>query len=581
MSRLHRSNLARTAVAIDEEALQAVRKRFRASQFMRFVFRPLSLSVLVLALLVGMLALISGVTLDQRWSTLTIFLFFVVLEAIYTTNWLRHPERLQIDRTAYRGAELLIILIAVRLVSWIIFDEGLPDVAQLQLFLGNPLILFLNGPFFVSLLLTLIAWRLAVILSTIFSDLEVSEFELRFYSLPLAQRKAIGEDQPIQAGRRRLVGNFARYWIWGGILLAATVGLSRLDFSSIDSIKNPLIMGGLGFKPGHLVILLLYFGLGFWLLSQAKLMEMNARWLVNGISKDDQMERSWQRSSLLILLLIGLIAAFLPIGPSLAISRILGAAIYVLFFFVNILILLITLPLALILALLSRRPIGEFEPPPQITPEALAESTPPTLSSFGEMVVMVLSSAFWSIFVVLLVLALLFFLRERKSSVQGKSAVSIWRQFVLWLSDLWQQFRLRAKAIRIQLPVQMVREEKDEKSTKAKKRWRFIRLGGLTPREQIRYFYLSTVRRAGEQGVQRDSAETPLEFAKDLKDGWPEVEEEVEELTDAFLKARYSDDPVVSEDIPEVKETWKDVRSQIRKRPSPIDNVPDEESDGE
>ena len=581
MSRLHRSNLARTAVTIDEEALQEVRKRFRASQFMRFVLRPLSLSILVLTLLVGMLAILTGVTLDERWSALTIFLFFVVLEAIYTTNWLRHPDRLRLDRSAYRGAELLLILIVVRLFSWILFDEGLPDTAQLQLFLGNPLIFFLNGPFLVSLLLTLVAWRLAVVLSTIFNDLEVSEFELQFYSLPLVQRKALGDDQPIQAGRRQLVGNFARYWIWGGVLLAATVGLSRLDFRSIDSIKNPLVMGGLGFEPEHLVILLLYFGLGFWLLSQAKLMEMNARWLVNGITKDDQMERNWQRSSLLILLLVGLFAAFIPIGPNLAISRILAAAIYTLVFVINILILLATLPLALILALLSRRPIGEIEPPPQITPEALAEGTPPTLSALGETVVMVLSSAFWTIFVVLLVLALLFFLRERKSGLKGKSAASIWRQFILWLSDLWQRLRLRARAIRIQLPVRIVGEDKDDKGAGVKKRWRFIRLGGLPPREQIRYFYLSTVRRAGERGVQRDSAETPLEFAEDLKDGWPEVEEEVEELTDAFLKARYSDDPIMSGDIPEVKETWKDVRRQIRKRPSPADDDSDQESDGE
>jgi hypothetical protein len=129
--------------------------------------------------------------------------------------------------------------------------------------------------------------------------------------------------------------------------------------------------------------------------------------------------------------------------------------------------------------------------------------------------------------------------------------------------------------------MQIVREDKDEKGTETKKGWRFIRLGGLPPREQIRYFYLSTVRRAGERGVPRNSAETPLEFAEDLKDGWPEVEEEVEELTDAFLKARYSDAPVVSEDVPEVKETWKDVRRQIRKRPSPIDSLSDEESDGE
>ena len=94
-------------------------------------------------------------------------------------------------------------------------------------------------------------------------------------------------------------------------------------------------MSHLGLQPALLIAMLLYFGVGFWLLSQAKLMEMNARWLVNNITKDEQMERTWQRSSLFTLVLVGLVAAFLPIGPTLAISRILGALIQVIFFILN------------------------------------------------------------------------------------------------------------------------------------------------------------------------------------------------------------------------------------------------------
>ena len=71
--------------------------------------------------------------------------------------------------------------------------------------------------------------------------------------------------------------------------------------------------------------------------------------------------------------------------------------------------------------------------------------------------------------------------------------------------------------------------------------WRFIRLNALSAREQIRYFYLSTVRRAGERGVPRDRSETPSEFAADLKENWPEAEVDIEALTDAFLHAHGGD----------------------------------------
>jgi hypothetical protein len=96
--------------------------------------------------------------------------------------------------------------------------------------------------------------------------------------------------------------------------------------------------------------------------------------------------------------------------------------------------------------------------------------------------------------------------------------------------------------------------------------WRFIRLRGLSTREQIRYFYLSTVRRAGQRGVERGQSETPLEYASDLKSGWPEVEGEVDDLTDAFLEARYSRKSIGDNRLGRIKQTWKLVRTAVKKR---------------
>ena len=113
---------------------------------------------------------------------------------------------------------------------------------------------------------------------------------------------------------------------------------------------------------------------------------------------------------------------------------------------------------------------------------------------------MIFSSAFWSILVVILVLALIFFLRERRNLSQSKSAAAIWQQFVAWLKESWWRLRLRVQAGRLQLPIQLMREKKREKSGERwKPPWRFIRLSGLSPREQIRYFLpLNCASRWGE-----------------------------------------------------------------------------------
>jgi hypothetical protein len=93
-----------------------------------------------------------------------------------------------------------------------------------------------------------------------------------------------------------------------------------------------------------------------------------------------------------------------------------------------------------------------------------------------------------------------------------------------------------------------------------------LRLNSLSPRERIWYFYLSTVKRAAEKGVVRGKAETPLEFSADLKAEWPEAEEDLDALTDAFLAARYSRREPGEEDVNPVKKRWRQVKSSLRRR---------------
>jgi hypothetical protein len=57
-----------------------------------------------------------------------------------------------------------------------------------------------------------------------------------------------------------------------------------------------------------------------------------------------------------------------------------------------------------------------------------------------------------------------------------------------------------------------------------------------------------------------------LEFAQDLKENWPDAAVDVETLTDAFLQARYSPQPIESEQVHPIKEHWKRLRARLRRR---------------
>jgi hypothetical protein len=56
---------------------------------------------------------------------------------------------------------------------------------------------------------------------------------------------------------------------------------------------------------------------------------------------------------------------------------------------------------------------------------------------------------------------------------------------------------------------------------------RYFRLGGATPREQVQYYYLSLLRRAGEYGFGRRPAQTPAEYTPTLAANLPENTPEV------------------------------------------------------
>jgi hypothetical protein len=569
MTKLHMTNLARMDEHIDADRLQQLQRQYRSGRLMRYFIRPLLIAIMLTALVVGLLAVVVEVSEDTRWYGLSILLFFVALETIYTTNWLNHPRQLPLDRSSYRAAELLLLIVIVRLATWLIFEEGIPDTADLIDYLHTPQILFLNGRFLIAVVLAAIIWRLAILVSHIFYQLQISEFELRFHSLPLAQRKARVEDQPIQPGRSGLVESFLRFWLLGGLLLVAAVGFSTLEEHSVDTFMAPLASGRVNLEPRLLGALLLYFIIGLWLLSQARLMQIHARWLLNNVQTDEKTWEKWQRTSLLVLILVVLVAAFLPIGSTSALSQIVNVLLFWILAIANFLIFLLVLPIAMLLALLSGQAGEEPIPPPALEPLLLQQLPLENGNSYlRETISMVLSSGFWAVLIVLIAMALLFYLRERRQTSMGQiKTLRLSDRILLWLRGIWA--RLRGQVHSLQDALILLREVDSEvEQPQAKKpRWRFLRVSSLSPRDQLRYFYLSTVRRAGERGVKREPADTPSEYTQDLKQYWPEAEEGLDDLTQAFLKARYSDEEISAEDIPSVKGVWKELRRELNQKP--------------
>src|SRR5690606_906794 len=76
------------------------------------VLQPFLIAILVTALITGPIVIIRLAAPDSAWRYLTVAVFVVALQSVYTSRWLSHPDRRQLNRTTYRLAELMVIALA-------------------------------------------------------------------------------------------------------------------------------------------------------------------------------------------------------------------------------------------------------------------------------------------------------------------------------------------------------------------------------------------------------------------------------------------------------------------------------------
>jgi hypothetical protein len=91
-----------------------------------------------------------------------------------------------------------------------------------------------------------------------------------------------------------------------------------------------------------------------------------------------------------------------------------------------------------------------------------------------------------------------------------------------------------------------------------------LRLSRLAPRELVRYFYRSTLRRAAAGGLPRRSAQTPYEYSATFAERLPEARQDIVELTEVFVVAEYSPRPVGPEQARRARRPWERVRRRLR-----------------
>ncbi|MBL8095423.1 MAG: DUF4129 domain-containing protein [Anaerolineales bacterium] len=361
--------------------------------------------------------------------------------------------------------------------------------------------------------------------------------------------------------RDRLYGRF----FMGGFLLIVISGLALVGIQDLLNFARPAV-------TGLVLNALLYFLLGLAQVGVANYMYWAAIWDYEKVEVSGALGARWTWHAVALVGVAALAAFLLPTGYSdglFSLGRWLIVAIgfvmylvYLVFYFV------FASAAALLSFLLPNLPVDTdttLAAPPPFSPPPIAENAPVVVDPFWEQLRLV---AFGLTIVVMIGVILFLYLRDRPELLKMLRDTR-------WLRSLFRlldRLRLRglgwAQALRQGLAGGLARlRSRAEEGVP----FRFWNLRRAAPRDQIFYYYLSILRRAGEQGVRRKPSQTPDEYDPVLGTHVAEAQPDVHELTTAFDQARYSGVPVDAAQAGAVRAAWERLRAALQSKRKPQD----------
>ncbi len=496
---------------------------FRAGE----AFRILIVAAMMASLASAVLELVARVNAGFDPAPLMVLVPLVCLEGIATDRLARQIPEGSL-RLRLHLVEWVVILVLLRLA--LVLAQGFDALeAAAGRWVARPGSLF-DGGLVGGAALLFIVWWLGIAMSR---GLEALGPEAEAPPPKDSAAYYAWLTRPRAAQRAEAWENLVRLFLIGGMVVLVASGLSRLDVQAALSLRNPAIAGILG-------NVLAYFVLGFVLLAHGHYAALRQRWEREGVPVMAALSKRWAVLGVAFSAVVALLALLLPTRPSLrlfaAVYDLLWTVLYYVWVAVMVVLALIGYLLSLLARLIGAGPVpssGEgvvvrFPPPePQAPAQRLAwwEALQGVL--LGALIVMAVGYA------------LLRFVRERRD---------LWEELagrrgpVAWLARLLRAVWRWLAGARAGIEVRWRRLVARAPQTGATGRARRPRAGfrATTPRQKVRLLYLLGLEEMGQAGHPRGPSDTPYEYARRYA---PELEEgggELEQLTEAFVQARYS-----------------------------------------
>ncbi len=515
------------------------------------LWRPVLISILSGCLVVAFVAFVRRFVpeLPAVYTQLLVVLGLgAALIGCISTTWLAQPGQRAKRSVAYRAAELALILAITRVGIWA--ATGTWPGFELIL---RPLDALLDGYFIVGAFAVLMAW----IMATAFTN-DMLGMALRADDLYMARTytdRWQDTARPVYTDRPAILRGFTGRWVIGGIFLVLLAAGSHIDRPQ-PGFFLPVMQQNV--DRGVILSVIVYFMTGLVLISQGQLALLRARWTLQKTPSAPNVLRNWPFYVLILIVVVGVIAALLPLGGTFHLARIITAvfeAIYLAIFSI------FRFFLSLFLLLASLFGGGEEEviaPTPEPLPQFTPEAPPPPPVQIPPWAG---GTVFWIAAALVLGYAAYIYFSGKGVNFD-------------WLRRLWEMLRDRWASVTDayeQWQVSRVRITGEEEGGATGKRgggllsWLGNR--NLSPEQQVRYYYLSLLEQADEAGHPRRQSETPLQYGPRLAAEIAQEDEDraaIDALTESFVGVRYAHTPVQAEDLPPLRRWWDRLKRLLR-----------------
>jgi hypothetical protein len=498
------------------------------------LFRPLVIGVMFGCIALSLVEFVRLFFSAWNGTYLVLVCVLAALEANYSYRLVRARRLRGTDLLRFRLIEVGVLFLLVKIGSYV-GESWTGVLASIQSWPSHLYRVF-DLETLAAFFLALISWHVSTQTTRDFERLHEPPAHYRYYVPPLDS----------------LAGRF----FWGGAVLLIAAGLTRIGIAQLLNLRRPPV-------PGLVLNVLVYFLLGLVMLGQVRFATLRKRWEAGETKVADELPRRWVRYSLAFIGLAAFLAFLLPTGYTMGLLEVAGYILAIILTALSLgatlLFWLILLPFAWLMSLLGGDPVPArpAEPP----------SRPFPIDSGGhagpDWFQILRSLMFWVIALGIVFYVVRSYLRDHPELLESLAALGLvralgrmWAALGRWLGGWGETLRERIPrgwSLRL-----------GRRGGPSKEPFGFFRLGALSPRDRVLYFYLSVLHRAGQQGFPRRPAETPDEYRTTLGPNLPEAQGEMDQLTHAFVEARYSRHTVEREDARRVRASWRQVKAALR-----------------